>query len=108
MAREGSRVVVTGRLSDEFAAVDSRVDAERSRARLVEALQTLSDVDRELVLLAAFSELTYRELADATGLAEGTVRSKLSRAKVKLRERIGDLGEQEHAARTTHLMGEHS
>ncbi len=73
--------------------VDSRLDAAASHKQVVAALSRLNDDERELVLLAAFSELSYRELAEATGLSDGTVRSKLSRSKNKLRELIGPVGE---------------
>lgn len=103
MARVGAR---SGRVHpDALSLVDARLDAERSRAALVAALQELPDVDRELVLLAAFSELSYRELAEATGLSEGTVKSKLSRAKAKLRERIVGSGEVEAGHQANRAIG---
>lgn len=105
LAREASAAEVDQRARDEFTAVDSRLDAARSRGLVVSALRSLSAVDRELVLLAAFSELTSRELAEATGLPEGTVKSKLSRAKAKLRERIEGSGELEAGPHTNRLIG---
>ena len=74
--------------------VDARLDAQRSHKHVVEALLQLTGEERDLVLLAVFADLTYRELAEATGLPEGTVRSKLSRSKAKLRERLGPIGEE--------------
>jgi RNA polymerase sigma-70 factor (ECF subfamily) len=77
---------------DDYANADTRLDAARLRAALVSALHSLPRQNRELVLLAAFGELSYAELAQATGLAEGTVKSRLSRSKAKLRERVTSLG----------------
>lgn len=74
--------------------VDGRIDAIRSHTRVVHELKRLATDERELLLLAAFADLSYRELAEATGLPEGTVRSKLSRTKAKLRERLGPIGEE--------------
>jgi RNA polymerase sigma-70 factor (ECF subfamily) len=50
------------------------------------ALLTLSDTDRELLLLVAWDELSYEEAAEVLDLPLGTVRSKLHRAKAGLRE----------------------
>jgi RNA polymerase sigma-70 factor (ECF subfamily) len=81
--------------ADDYADADARLDAAPLRAALVSALRSLSRQNRELVLLAAFGELSYQELAQATGLTLGTVKSRLSRSKAKLRERITGLGKGE-------------
>ena len=44
------------------------------------------DTDRELLLLVTWDELSYDEAAAVLGLPLGTVRSKLHRAKARLRE----------------------
>ncbi len=94
MARERSlqQPRVTG--SDGETSADSRMDAADSHNTVVEALAGLAADERELMLLAAFTDLGYRELSEATDLAEGTVRSKLSRTKTKLRERLRPIGEE--------------
>jgi RNA polymerase sigma-70 factor (ECF subfamily) len=50
------------------------------------ALLTLSDTDRELLLLVAWDQLSYEEAAAVLDLPLGTVRSKLHRARAHLRE----------------------
>ncbi len=62
-------------------------EAERGEMRvaLEQALMTLPDDWRELVVLSDIHGMDYREIADATGLALGTVKSRLSRARGKLR-----------------------
>jgi RNA polymerase sigma factor (sigma-70 family) len=72
---------------DETSDVD-RVDAQRMRPLLVEALMGLSTEDRETFLLVAVAELTYAEAARALGVPVGTVRSRIHRARSSLRERI--------------------
>lgn len=49
------------------------------------ALLTLREEEREALVLFAWAELTYEEIAHATGAAVGTVRSRLSRARARLR-----------------------
>jgi RNA polymerase sigma factor (sigma-70 family) len=56
--------------------------------RLVAALEQLDDHDREALLLYAWAELKYAEIADVLGIPVGTVRSRLSRARRKLRDAL--------------------
>ncbi len=105
MARLAGRSQV-GSHPDLFSNIDARLDAERLRSVVVAALRSLPDIDRELVLLAAFSELSYRQLAEALRLSEGTVKSKLSRTRTKLREQLGEIGEQQAAPQPCRAIGE--
>jgi len=105
MAREHSLQLAQLSTTNSEASIDSRIDAVRSHGAVVEALGHLAADERELVLLAAFAELTYRELGEATGLAEGTVRSKLSRTRTKLRERLRPIGEELSEPPTQPLSG---
>lgn len=53
---------------------------------LQEALDQLSDDERETVLLSVLGGLTSREISEITGLTPGAVRSKLSRSLARMRE----------------------
>lgn len=64
---------------------DGSYVAESERARLREAVTQLSDELQTLLSLRYGDGLSYEELAEATGLNVGTVRSRLSRAREKLR-----------------------
>jgi RNA polymerase sigma-70 factor (ECF subfamily) len=55
------------------------------RTRLNAALATLSDVQRQTVVLHAEAELSYREVAEILGISIGTVMSRLYYARQKLR-----------------------
>jgi len=50
-----------------------------------EALEQLSEEFREIILLREFAELSYQEIATVLGCAQGTVMSRLARARQKLR-----------------------
>ena len=65
-----------------------RVDAELAGPELFGALRALRAVDRDLFLLHAIGGLTYSELADVTGSPIGTVRSRLSRTRSRLRSEL--------------------
>lgn len=53
---------------------------------LIRLINTLSEQEREIVLLSAVCGYSGKEIAAVTGIPHGTVRSKLSRALTKLRE----------------------
>jgi RNA polymerase sigma-70 factor (ECF subfamily) len=66
----------------------TEVTAGRMRPQLAKALTALSPGERDVVLLVALAELTYDEVADALGISQGTVGSRLSRARKKLHNAI--------------------
>jgi RNA polymerase sigma factor (sigma-70 family) len=70
--------------------VDDRVSAGNASRRLAAALARLSAELRDTLLLAAWGDLSYDEVATALGVPVGTVRSRLSRARSKLRQTLGD------------------
>ena len=63
------------------------LDAE-ARALLDRALGELPAEQRAVFCLRVFDELSYREIADTLGIEMGTVMSRLSRAREKLREAL--------------------
>lgn len=64
---------------------DGAAAADRLDPVLANALLCLSEGDRHVVLLFAWAQLTYEEIAQALELPIGTVRSRLSRARATLR-----------------------
>ncbi len=67
-------------------------ETEQSRvvdiATVRQALEKLPVEFREVLVLREVEELSYKEIADVTGLAIGTVMSRLSRARMKLSNRL--------------------
>ena len=55
------------------------------------ALQELGEEQRTLVVLRDIENLTYDEIQSVTGLAAGTVKSRLHRARLALAERVREL-----------------
>src|SRR5262245_19327904 len=70
--------------------VAERVTAHGSRPVLANALAALPTGDRDVLLLVAWGDLSYEEAATALGIALGTVRSRLHRARRKVRAALGD------------------
>ncbi|MBB5076509.1 RNA polymerase sigma factor [Nonomuraea endophytica] len=85
LARSGPS---TGDDGHEQRVVD-RIAAGVTVQKLSAALAGLSRGERDVVLLVAYGELTYDEVAAALGVAYGTVASRLSRARNKLRDALG-------------------
>ena len=69
--------------------VAADVSTRAARGALAVALSLLSTGDRDVLLLVAWSDLTYEEVAQALGIPVGTVRSRLNRARRKVRESLG-------------------
>lgn len=61
-------------------------DARVVRSEIHAALLALSDEQREAVLLVGLEQLSYAEAAVALGVPIGTVMSRLSRGRARLRE----------------------
>jgi RNA polymerase sigma-70 factor (ECF subfamily) len=64
--------------------VELRLDAERMRGRLAEALADLPSEEADVLLLLVWAELDQPEIADALAIPLGTVKSRLSRARGRL------------------------
>lgn len=56
--------------------------------RIGEALETLGEDQRMVFVLREYESLDYREIATITGVNEGTVKSRLFRAKESLRKQL--------------------
>jgi RNA polymerase sigma factor (sigma-70 family) len=56
---------------------------------LREAVNKLERIDREILLLREFDQLSYAEIAELLRLPLNTVRSRLFRARTALRELLG-------------------
>ncbi len=69
-------------------APDQVLQGWRVERRLQEALGELDEEHRLMIVLRDLEGLPYGEIATITGLAEGTVKSRLHRARLALRERI--------------------
>lgn len=79
--------------TDEQHAADARAEI----GEVGRALRRLDETSRTLLLLVAVDGLSYAEAAEATGQAVGTVKSRVSRARV----RLGELLEETEPAEQT-------
>lgn len=90
---------------DEVSTADERLDAAASAPRMARALAALRDDDRDALLQFAWADLTYEQIATALDVPIGTVRSRLARARRRVRELL-DASGQEPGATTDPPGGE--
>ena len=79
---------VAGDFGDRVA---DRVTAEQLRPRLSAVLSGLPRHDRELLLLVAWTDLTYEESAQALGVSVSAVKSRLHRIRVRTRQALREV-----------------
>lgn len=70
---------------DAFDGVDARIDASGTRRKLVDALAGVPADELDALLLLAWADFSYTEIAEALEVPVGTVRSRLSRARARIR-----------------------
>lgn len=68
--------------------------AERKETQRIvrEAVNQLDDDKREILIMREFSGMSYTNIADALGIEEGTVKSRISRARASLAEILRQSG----------------
>lgn len=71
--------------------VEDAVAARSVKQRLAAAVAELPVNQRDALLLLVWADLSYEQIATATGVPLGTVQSRISRARRRLRRSLADL-----------------
>ena len=71
-------------VADAAPGPEARYASRQRQALLENALQQIAAEHREILLLREIEDLSYAELAAVLGIAEGTVKSRLARARAAL------------------------
>ena len=72
--------------ADDAPGTEEQVVQKDERRRLREAIRQLPDDQREALILTQLEKVPYEEAARALGVSEGTVKSRVNRAKARLKE----------------------
>ena len=80
------------RCEDLADAAMGRAEAALLGPTLAQALDGIPGCDRDALLLMAWNDLGYQEVAEALEIPIGTVRSRISRARLRLRARLSEQG----------------
>ena len=75
--------------ADPAPGTEARVLAAEEQAQLREAIAALPEDQREALVLTQLEGVPYAEAAKIAGVSEGTVKSRVSRAREKLKELLG-------------------
>ncbi len=67
---------------------DQAMEKHETREIVGRAIATLADEFREVIVMRDMQGLSYEEIAGATGCSEGTVKSRLWRARAKVRDEL--------------------
>jgi RNA polymerase sigma factor (sigma-70 family) len=77
-------------ITDTTILPDEALHIKFSMEQLEKALLELNEDFREAIVLRDIQQLTYEEIAEITGTAMGTVKSRINRGRQQLQEIIGD------------------
>ncbi len=98
LARTGVDPVIESHADD----VVARVTAAAEKRRIAAALARLPAADRDTLLLVVWGNFSYEQAAGALRIPVGTVRSRLHRAKRKVRQALGDSSPASSAEESDH------
>ena len=78
-------------IPDESARPDVITDSGIKNQIIQKALLKVSDSYREMVILRDIQEMSYEEIAEVTGIAVGTVKSRINRGRSQLQKLLKDI-----------------
>ena len=84
------RVAAENRPGDAVPSPEAALLGREEHERLLAAVERLSEQHRDAVACRYFLDLSEEETAAALGVRRGTVKSRLARALVRLREELGE------------------
>ena len=84
---------VTRQYEDTSPSPEALMEGEERRMILEKAVQTLPEAQRVMIFMYHNQGLAYEEIAEITELPIGTVKSRLNRARLALRDRLGKVAE---------------
>jgi RNA polymerase sigma-70 factor (ECF subfamily) len=82
--RDSRREALDEMLADQTPTPDQAMVQNEEYARTIEAMNALPEIDRTVLLMRAEDDLSYQDIAAATGLSIAAVKVKVFRARAKL------------------------
>ena len=85
---DGEEIESPAWLADPNASVQETVEREEESKRLYQLLDELPEVYRSVLTLIDLYELDYLEAAEALKVPVGTIKSRLARARLKMKQKV--------------------
>ena len=89
--RDGDDTPEPMSIASDAPSAETRLIEAGDRTLLTRALDAMTPLFREVLVLREVEEMSYAEIATVLGVPQGTVMSRLSRARAELRLRFRDL-----------------
>ncbi|MBQ8831460.1 MAG: sigma-70 family RNA polymerase sigma factor [Oscillospiraceae bacterium] len=77
---------------DDAPTPEEHAEKQELRKTVRDAVDALPEDYKQIIIMREFTGFSYGEIAEATGLSDGTVKSRLSRARQKLAEILRQTG----------------
>jgi RNA polymerase sigma-70 factor (ECF subfamily) len=74
--------------ASEIRPPEERLETEETQKKVQQALEKLDESDRQIILLKDLQGHSYDEIAEVLQIPKGTVRSRLHRARLELKEKL--------------------
>ncbi len=88
---EGQEFDMTSWLADPLPGPETQLEMRELEQAVRKCLQSLEPVFRAVLVLVDVEEMSYEEAAQAAGVPLGTVKSRLARARLALRQRLQEI-----------------
>jgi len=98
-AEDGDGPTLGEQTADTRASVEREVSGVEIKERIVRAVDTLPDEQREVFLMREVAHLPFKEIAEITGVPENTVKSRMRYALERLQAALSDYEEYARALR---------
>ncbi|MBQ1374967.1 MAG: RNA polymerase sigma factor [Clostridia bacterium] len=77
---------------DRRASIEEDYEGRETLVTVMKIIDTLPSEQRDVVILRYIKDLSYSQIADVLGIAEGTIKSRLNRARLKIKEQLKESG----------------
>ena len=75
-------------VASEAPGPDRDLERKLKKEKVQNALNSINDQAREMIVLRDIEELSYEEIANMLGISMGTVKSRIARARSRLKEKL--------------------
>ncbi len=90
LQRKDRFLTIKEEIADERNQPDKQADVDLYLAQVIKALKQLAEIDRTVLIMMAEKDMSYRDIAQATGLSVSSIKVKIFRARIKINKLLKD------------------